>query len=387
MPGGVALACDPLDPSACMYPWPNDHFTTPDASSPTGKRLAFRDDWMPRNRLGKPVERRAVQLQRRVQPRQHDRDQGARASTRPRRSRRTGAVPITDIERSFDRDQPIVVINARTLERHLIWSELDANPADPEDVTLIIRPAVNLEEGERYIVALRNLRDASGQPPRGAAGLRARSATAGRDPAVDARRAALRGDLPHARGAPASRASELYLAWDFTVASREGLTGRALHIRDQAFAELGDTDLADLRGRGRRAGLRPASGPARPAARGRGRARRPPRPRRRHSRISGQIAVPCFLDAPGCPPGSQFAARARRPAAADPRQHRAGERRLRHPEGPRGAAAPVALRPRPARRRRRGRPARTSATWRTSTASCSARPTGPACRPRTCRTC
>ena len=28
---------------------------------------------------------------------------------------RTGAVPITDIERSFDADQPIVVINARTL--------------------------------------------------------------------------------------------------------------------------------------------------------------------------------------------------------------------------------------------------------------------------------
>ena len=55
----------------------------------------------------------------------------------------TGAVPITDIERTYDRDQPIVVINADTRQRHLIWSELDANPADPADVNLIIRPAVN----------------------------------------------------------------------------------------------------------------------------------------------------------------------------------------------------------------------------------------------------
>jgi hypothetical protein len=55
LPVGAAVACDPLDPVACLYPWPNDHFTTADGSSPTGRRLALRDDWMPRNRLGKPV--------------------------------------------------------------------------------------------------------------------------------------------------------------------------------------------------------------------------------------------------------------------------------------------------------------------------------------------
>ena len=57
----------------------------------------------------------------------------------------TDPVPITDIERSFDEDAPIVVIDADTGERHLIWSEIDANPADPADVNLIIRPAVNFE--------------------------------------------------------------------------------------------------------------------------------------------------------------------------------------------------------------------------------------------------
>ena len=38
---------------------------------------------------------------------------------------------------------------------------------------------------------------------------------------------------------------DLYLAWDFTVASAENLAGRALSMRDDAFAQLGDTDLAD----------------------------------------------------------------------------------------------------------------------------------------------
>ena len=36
LPAGAAFACDPLDPSACLYPWPNDHFTRADPTSPTG---------------------------------------------------------------------------------------------------------------------------------------------------------------------------------------------------------------------------------------------------------------------------------------------------------------------------------------------------------------
>lgn len=39
--------------------------------------------------------------------------------------------------------------------------------------------------------------------------------------------------------------SSLYMAWDFTVASQESVTGRALTIRDDAFERLGDSNLAD----------------------------------------------------------------------------------------------------------------------------------------------
>jgi hypothetical protein len=57
----------------------------------------------------------------------------------------------------------VVVINARTGKRHLIWAEIDSNPSAPEDRVLIIRPGRNFDEGERYIVALRYLKDASGK--------------------------------------------------------------------------------------------------------------------------------------------------------------------------------------------------------------------------------
>jgi hypothetical protein len=36
--------CDPLDPSHCLYPFPNDHFTVADPATPTGKMLHMRDE-------------------------------------------------------------------------------------------------------------------------------------------------------------------------------------------------------------------------------------------------------------------------------------------------------------------------------------------------------
>ena len=43
--GGIALApaitCDPLNPSYCGFPYPNDYFTIEDAGTVTGRRLAL----------------------------------------------------------------------------------------------------------------------------------------------------------------------------------------------------------------------------------------------------------------------------------------------------------------------------------------------------------
>jgi hypothetical protein len=47
--------CDPLDTSLCLYPFPNDHFTTPDPATPTGLRVALHPDSMPRNVGNRPA--------------------------------------------------------------------------------------------------------------------------------------------------------------------------------------------------------------------------------------------------------------------------------------------------------------------------------------------
>src|SRR5215211_1889169 len=150
--------CDPLDPAVCLQPWPNDFFTRPDASTPTGKRVALPLLGTPRNAAGVPIR-----------PDEYNRNDGFSPGS-PIHTfvpgldfGRSGLVPITDMARAFDEDQPAVVIDAATGECQLIWAEMDANAKSDADRNLYIRPGRNWEEGHRYIVALRFLRDAQGR--------------------------------------------------------------------------------------------------------------------------------------------------------------------------------------------------------------------------------
>src|SRR4051794_15393578 len=208
--GGAQASCDPVDPAACLYPWPNDRFTVADPSTDTGRRLHLALDEMPRNKLGKPIDPSDYNLNDGFSP-------GSLIVTKvpgldtQAAFQRTGAVPIDDMGGSFDRDQPVVLINARTGRRQLIWSELDSNPKDPADVTLLIHPGKNLAEGQRFIVALRNLKGAQGQPLQPQPAFRAIRDGVARDTRYE------RDIFPALRRAGISRES-LYLAWDFTVA-------------------------------------------------------------------------------------------------------------------------------------------------------------------------
>ena len=50
--------------------------------------------------------------------------------------RRSGAAPVTNMARSLRPRQPIVVIDAKTLKRQLIWSELERDTREPREGTL-----------------------------------------------------------------------------------------------------------------------------------------------------------------------------------------------------------------------------------------------------------
>ncbi|MEE3921188.1 hypothetical protein V2I01_32220 [Micromonospora sp. BRA006-A] len=76
---------------------------------------------------------------------------------------RTRIAPVTDVARSLAPDAPIVLLDARTGRRTPYWAELDAHAAgNPDRQALIIRPAVALTEGTRYVVGLRGMRDGDG---------------------------------------------------------------------------------------------------------------------------------------------------------------------------------------------------------------------------------
>ena len=238
-----AAPCDDLDPSVCLYPWPNDLFTKADPTTDTGRRLDLGIDQMPRNAAGKPIDPTEFNRNDGFSP-------GSLIVTRipgldsQAAFERTGLVPITDPKRSFDKNQPAVLIDATTRKRQLIWAEIeypDELGKDPAVQTLVIHPAKNLLEGHRYIVALRNLRRADGTvipAPDSFRAYRDRTAT-------DARAAHMESLFATLGKAKIAR-NDLYLAWDFTVASERNLSERMLSIRDRAFAELGDTNLADL---------------------------------------------------------------------------------------------------------------------------------------------
>ncbi|MBY5164508.1 hypothetical protein [Salsipaludibacter albus] len=302
------LACDDLDPASCLLPFPNDAFTVADPSTDTRRRLALDPETTPVSQLtGRHVD----------PPAWNETDGWSPGSPIMTvvpgldlpRTWGTADEPfsdvgintpgyfdhrdhLADIDRYEAQDAPIVLLDATTGERHPFWSELDqSSPATAADDLLFLRPSVNLAEGHRYVVALRDLRDADGEV------LAAPDAfVAHRDGTATGPRANHLQDVLATLDAAGIARDDLYLAWDFTVASQRSLTEAMLAIRDDAFAQLGDTDLAD----GRVTGDAPeftvdtvteldpdeANGTAR--------------------RITGTVTVPNYLDLPGGPTTSVF---------------------------------------------------------------------------------
>jgi hypothetical protein len=241
--------CDPLDPSLCMQPFPNDYFTVADSSTDTWRRLNFQADAMPKNKSGVPINTTDFNRADGFSPGSAITVKIPGVQTQAAFDN-SGFVPLTDLGAYADTDQPAVVVDAETGERQPIFAELDANPNhyDPgntADVNLIIRPTVNFLEGHRYIVALRNLRDAADDPVEAPLAFRVyRDNIATTDSAVEARRPHMESLLQTLEGDGIQRQS-LYLAWDFTVASEHSLAGRALAIRDNALEQLGDDTPGD----------------------------------------------------------------------------------------------------------------------------------------------
>ncbi|MBG0830915.1 hypothetical protein HS041_24450 [Planomonospora sp. ID67723] len=272
--------CDPIAGDECLLPFPNDWFTEA-ARTPTGRRVSLAPEAMPENAAGRPVD-----------PAQWNAADGFSPGSMllvhlPGLDlAASGAAPVTDIGWSLRRDAPIVIVDTRTGERWPYWAELDANAADPARQALIVRPAKNFREGHRYAVALRNLKNATGEDlPTSSVFARLLGDRLPPGDPLAARQHALRrtlGDLARAGVV----ADGLQLAWEFTVASEKGIAGPVLAMRDQT--------LRALRGRSPEFTVTSVTDLA------------PEQDRHVAREVAGEIEVPNYLDKPGGPPGSNL---------------------------------------------------------------------------------
>ena len=293
--------CDFLDPTICMQPWPNDYFTVADSNTATGRRLNLNVNSMPANRFGVHID-----------PTDYNRADGfspgnlitlkiPQVETQAAFDN-SAFVPVNNLHKYDDDNQPVVVIDAATGERQPIFAELDANPnhytpGNTHDVNLIIRPTRNFEEGHRYIVALRNLRDAQNNPVDPPLPFRVyRDRLITQDPAIESRRDHIESLISTLQQNGFAR-SNLYMTWDFTVASEHSLAGRALAIRNDALSQLGDNTPGD--------GVVDGSAPTftinnvedNPAN----------LPANTLREVDGSLTnVPCYLNNEDCHPGGRF---------------------------------------------------------------------------------
>jgi hypothetical protein len=239
-----AADCQPFAGKPCLLPFPNNLFTVNDKTSATGLRVHLPQNAMPVNKSGARIS---------VAP--YDRNDGfspgsaiiihVKGLDNATAFARTNPAQLPNIGASLTSRQPILLIDERTGKRVAIWSELDANVTGAQNINLLIHPAAALTNGDTYIVVLRNLKTAAGRlisAPSWFEKLRD-----GRKLPRDERSQSTRYDkiFKTLKKDRIKRDKTLYEAWDFTVASTENLTGRLLAIRNNAFAQLGDTNLAD----------------------------------------------------------------------------------------------------------------------------------------------
>lgn len=260
--------CDPIVPEHCLLPFPSDVYLVADDATVTGRHVEFGPATLPANSNGVQAAPDEFRHSDGYSP-------GAGILTFLSGATIDGLPGPLGIADSLKDDCPTVLIDAETGQRVPHFAEVDVNAATDDERAFIIRPVVRLEDATRYIVAIRNVKNAAGDViPPSPVFQALRDGTESDEPSVAARRALYADVFARLAGSGVEK-NDLQIAWDFTTASRENNTRAMLHMRDEALAAL------------------PADGPAYtidqvdtdPSA-------------SIHLRITGKVTVPLYLDKP-----------------------------------------------------------------------------------------
>lgn len=236
----IPEGCNPIAfEHDCLLPYPSDVFVVDDPSLPSGRRVALPEPaWLVTNK-GKGIDPHALYPEDGFSPGSQLLATFAQA---------IADEPLVgwadDYADSLGDQSPTVLLDPDSGERVPHFAEVDPRATDDAQRALVIRPLVRLAEEKRYVVAIRGLTDPAGEPvaaPRGFA--RLRDGTAQHE-----RLTALSSHYDEAIFAPLEAAgvprSELQLAWDFTVRSRQNIAGDMIEIRAQTLAALQTEPLA-----------------------------------------------------------------------------------------------------------------------------------------------
>ena len=238
--GGIAFdpACENIDPTLCLLPWPSSHFLVDDPSTSTGRRISIPREAMPIDHHGQHVD-----------PAPFSRADGFSPNTAmvisfPGVIDASLLVDADHIDQSLGPDARTIIVDAQTGQRVAHFAEIDGwDSTDPSRAPLYLRPAARLREHARYVVGIRGLRHADGSavsPSPFFAALRDGTSLAGSD--VEARRAELEEVFTILAAAGAAR-EELLAAWSFETGTDASITRDLLSMRDAALSDLGPTGL------------------------------------------------------------------------------------------------------------------------------------------------
>jgi hypothetical protein len=113
-----AIGCDPLTPSYCGFPYPNNYFTVEDLNTGTGRRLALPAEAMPVDEMGRASNPDAFNEMDGFSP-------GIAAMTHLPGATVMGLATPNTIADSLGNSSPTVILNADTAERVPHWVDRD----------------------------------------------------------------------------------------------------------------------------------------------------------------------------------------------------------------------------------------------------------------------
>ena len=244
--------CEILNQVECLLPFPSSRFLEP-ADTETGYRVAFAPGTLPSiTRISPPTGTGPLD------PAPYRRNDGysptaqvlmhfpggfdPALSDAPRLDPETGLYD----SRGLDPDSPTLLVDYETGERINHFVENDARALDPDRVLTFLRPTESLLPGRRYVVAVRRIVDAAGDPVEPEPAFEAiRDRLPTTLPAVEERRESLEPVLRRLRSFGVRR-HDLVLAFDFVVQSDHSLTHEMLAMRDHAFAWLAEQDALGI---------------------------------------------------------------------------------------------------------------------------------------------